>query len=326
MSSSESSTMRQRRSDEQSQQQSVPPDNKTRLYFYHELDIWQQDNHFIRSGYVKETSSYWECLQSLLYFHNETINIYSHLIPSSISFWAILYYINFHLKIYDNYLGIWEKINFLQFGVACTFCLFMSSTFHCIKSHSHKVSKFGNQLDYFGIVILITCSLISIIQFAFYDHTYYREFFTTVFLILGTICTVLTLAPQFSSNKYRPLRSLMFITFGLSGVLPIISAVGLFGFEESAKRCNIIWLALEGIFYIAGAVLYAMRVPERFTHVDEDATSLLNGPQAGRFDLIGHSHQIFHVFVVIAAFCHWLGLLGCYHYLHEHILPAMQVI
>ena len=53
--------------------------------------------------------------------------------------------------------------------------MFMSSTFHCIKAHSHPVSKFGNQLDYFGIVILITCSLISIILFAYYDYPWYRN-------------------------------------------------------------------------------------------------------------------------------------------------------
>ncbi|KAG2731862.1 hypothetical protein G9P44_005449 [Scheffersomyces stipitis] len=39
----------------------------------------------------KETSSYRECVQSLTYFHNKTVNIYSHLIPSSLVFWGFLY-------------------------------------------------------------------------------------------------------------------------------------------------------------------------------------------------------------------------------------------
>ncbi|KAG2735067.1 hypothetical protein G9P44_001281 [Scheffersomyces stipitis] len=298
------------------------PTSNRRLYFYHELDEWQQDNHFIRSGYVKETSSYRECVQSLTYFHNETVNIYSHLIPSSLVFWGVLIYVNFYLKIYDNYLGVWEKANFLQFAGACWFCLFMSSTFHCIKSHSHKISRFGNQLDYFGIVILITCSLNSIVMFAFYDHPYYRDALVAMFVLLGTICTIMTLHPKFSTSEYRPLRSTMFILFGLSGVTPVLLAGYTFGWKATTERVNVLWLVLEGLFYIGGAVLYALRVPERFTHTEEHETfHLVSGePLPGRFDLIGHSHQIFHIMVVIAAFCHWLALVGCYHYLHQHIL------
>ncbi|ODV80938.1 HlyIII-domain-containing protein [Suhomyces tanzawaensis NRRL Y-17324] len=293
-----------------------------RLHFYHELDDWQKDNHYIKSGYVRETSSLRKCLESLLYLHNETVNIYSHLIPSSFLLAAVIWYINHRLPIYDNYLGVWEKLNFVQFGVACTLCLFMSSTFHCIKSHSHKVSRIGNQLDYFGIVILITCSLISIILFAFYDQPFYRGLFVLLFLTFGTACTVLTLHPKFATPLYRPYRSLMFILFGLSGIFPVIAATKLYGFEPAAERANVTWLALEGFFYIFGAVLYAARIPERFSHTEEDEQSLLNNPSAGRWDIFGASHQIFHVMVVIAAYCHWKALLGCYHYLHLVTLHA----
>ncbi|EDK43592.1 hypothetical protein LELG_01771 [Lodderomyces elongisporus NRRL YB-4239] len=290
--------------------------NRRRLAFYHELDDWQQDNHYIKSGYVKGTSSYLDSIKSLGYLHNETVNIYSHLLPSSISFWAILYYINFQLTIYDNYLGIWEKLNFLQFGAACTFCMFMSSVFHCLKSHSHKVSRFGNQLDYFGIVILITCSLISIILFSYYNLPFQKWLFVGITLFFGTVCTIFTLHPEFSKNTYRPFRSAMFIMFGLSGVLPIANAVYLFGFETTKARSGLIWLILEGVFYILGAVLYAMRFPERIGHLDSKEHIF----KPGRFDIFGHSHQIFHVLVVVAAFCHWRALLECYHYLHQHIL------
>lgn len=294
-----------------------------RLSFYHELEEWQQDNHYIRSGYVKGTNSFQECLKSLLYLHNETVNIYSHLIPSSMIMAAVIYYVNYQLTIYPNYLGFWEKLNFLQFGLASTLCMFMSSTFHCVKAHSHRVSRIGNQLDYFGIVILITCSLISIILFAFYDNPFWKYAFVGLFLTLGSICTVVTLDPKFSTNTYRPFRSLMFVLFGLSGVFPIIAAVKLYGYQNAVERSTARWLVLEGFFYIFGATLYAMRFPERCTHKDmsEEEHSLLEHPIKGTFDIFGHSHQIFHVMVVIAAFCHWLALVGCYHYLHQYTLP-----
>lgn len=292
-----------------------------RLHFFHEVDEWQQDNHFIRSGYVKGTTSFKECFNSLFYFHNESVNIYTHLLPSIFVMLSILYYINYQLKIYDNYLGIWEKLNFVQFGLALTFCLVMSSTFHSIKSHSYKVCKVGNQLDYFGIIILTTCSLISIMLFSFYDEPFWKFTFIIVFLVLGSICTVLTLHLKFATNHYRPLRTTMFIVFGLSGVLPVLIAIKLYGVDAAIERSSAGWLALEGISYIGGALLYAMRIPERFTHDEETERSLLGKPIPGKFDLIGHSHQIFHVMVVVAAFCHWMALVGCYHYLHSVILP-----
>lgn len=304
-----------------------------RLHFYHELDEWQQDNHYIKSGYVKETGTFSGCFESLTYLHNESINIYSHLIPSLFVLVSIAYYINFQLTIYPNYLGIWEKLNFLQFGLAATACMFMSSTFHCIKSHSQKICKIGNQLDYFGIIILITCSLISVMLFAFYDEPFWKYFYIIIFLILGSICTVLTLNPKFATPTYRPFRSLMFIIFGLSGLLPVITAVKLFGYEIAVQRSAAQWLVLEGVFYIFGAVLYAMRIPERFTHVEEKLQAeqdereenhgLFEKKLAGTFDIFGHSHQIFHVMVVVAAYCHWRSLVGCYDYLHQEILPNL---
>ncbi|RCK55903.1 ADIPOR-like receptor IZH1 [Candida viswanathii] len=294
-----------------------------RLHYYHELDEWQQDNHFIRSGYVKETNSYRECLNSLTYLHNESVNIYSHLLPSSVSFWTVLFYINYVLTPYLNYLGIWEKLNFLQFALAATFCMFMSSTFHCLKSHSHKVCKFGNQLDYFGIIILITCSLNSVVIFAYYDYPLLRNIFVALSLFFGSICTVLTLDPKFATVDYRPFRSFMFILFGLSGVLPVGAGIYMFGVETTNERCGFYWLVAEGVGYISGALLYAARIPERFTHKHQEDHELEDNPQSGIFDIFGHSHQIFHVMVVLSAFCHWKALVQTYHYLHSHTLPNL---
>lgn len=291
----------------------------TRLHYFHELDEWQQDNHYIRSSYVRETRSFRKCFESLTYVHNETVNIYTHLIPSIVGSLFVIYFVNWKLNVYDNYLGFWEKANFLQFGGAAAFCMFLSALFHSVKSHSVKVCKFGNQCDYFGIIVMITCSLISIMLFAFHDVPYWRNGFIGLFLILGAICTKVTFDKKFSTPTYRPFRSMMFILFGLSGALPVIAAVKLFGYEDAFERSNAKWLILEGVFYIAGAVLYAMRLPERLTH-KEEALDIFGKPIAGKFDVLGHSHQIFHVMVVIAAYCHWRALGGCYQYLHERVL------
>lgn len=313
--------MRQRKTTKTSETTPLTPAAAARrLHYFHELDPWQQDNHFIRSGYVKEHGTFRDCWKLLFYIHNETGNIYLHLIPGSLAFWAVALYLRFGLHHYANFDGWWEYANFLMFAAACWGCLFMSLTFHCIKSHSHRVQRFGNQLDYFGIVILITCSLILIMNFSYHDEPRLRWLFNAIFLVLGTACTVTTLHPKFSTSEYRPIRLAMFILFGLSGVLPVAAGIVQFGPDVTWDRAQMKWLVLEGAFYIGGALLYAMRVPERFTHRHQTEEQLATLPSAGKFDIWGHSHQIFHVMVVIAAYCHWRALLGCYHYMHQHLM------
>ncbi|VDM70088.1 unnamed protein product [Strongylus vulgaris] len=54
---------------------------------------------------------------------------------------------------------------------------------------------------------------------------------------------------------------------------------------------SLIWMVSMGSMYIFGAAIYATRIPERWF--------------PGRCDLWFQSHQLFHTFVVIAAFIHF---------------------
>ena len=55
-----------------------------KLLLISELDSWRVDNHFIHTGYRKLQYCYTGCITSLTYIHNETGNIYSHVIGSTI--------------------------------------------------------------------------------------------------------------------------------------------------------------------------------------------------------------------------------------------------
>jgi len=299
----------------QSPPPSPPPQSS--LLFYHQIPPWQQDNHFIRSGYYPPTNSITKSIGSLSTLNNESVNIYSHLIPSVLVLGSITYFLKFKFPLYEK-MAIWEVINVYQFGIAVTLCLFMSSTFHCIKNHSHKVSRFGNTLDYLGIILLITCSLLSIVFFALYDEPMMKYGFLIIFLGLALGCIVFIVDPTFSSSEYRPFRAGMFIIFGLSGALPVLISLRKFGYDNTYERCGLNWLILEGVFYIFGAVLYALRIPERFTHIEQDESTMKRTPAVGMFDIFGHAHQIFHVFVVIAAYCHWEALIQCCRYFHKN--------
>ncbi|KAF7509884.1 hypothetical protein GJ744_007395 [Endocarpon pusillum] len=98
--------------------------------------------------------------------------------------------------------------------------------------------------------------------------------------VLGSVCMALCTIPQLQTIKWRPYRTIMFVSVGLSGVLPMSHAVRLFGIDQAKLQMGWSWFVLEAVFYITGAIIYATRMPERW--------------MPGRFDLFGSSHQLFH--------------------------------
>uniref|UniRef100_A0A060T8J4 ARAD1D11902p n=1 Tax=Blastobotrys adeninivorans TaxID=409370 RepID=A0A060T8J4_BLAAD len=277
-----------------------------------DLPEWQKDNHYIISGYVPETSSLWKCIHSLSYVHNETGNIYTHLLPGLVLLAALILggtvASEYYLSLVPEYLSTsWrDHAAFTIFVAGCATCLGMSGVFHCLKSHSEVVASFGNKLDYFGIVVLIQASMVSMIYYGLYDHPKLQSTFWGFTSVLGLGCTIASLSDRFRTPEWRPYRATMFVLYGLSGVLPVVAGVMVLGFAESWNRSQLPWLLSEAFLYISGAGLYAARVPERF--------------KPGAFDLWGHSHQIFHVLVLLAAFSHGKGLLNAYHYIHTSVI------
>ena len=56
------------------------------------LDLWMQDNHYILSGYRAMSNSYRKSLSSIGRLHNETVNIWTHLLPGMLLLACFLYF------------------------------------------------------------------------------------------------------------------------------------------------------------------------------------------------------------------------------------------
>jgi adiponectin receptor len=136
---------------------------------WNDLPSWQQDNHYIHSGYRPASNSYIKSAKSLGYLHNETVNIYTHLIGAILALAAgILMY----SELYPRYqtATLEDVFVFCCFFFGAVTCLGMSATYHTISNHSLEVSSFGNKLDYLGIVFLIWGSFIPILYYGFQRH------------------------------------------------------------------------------------------------------------------------------------------------------------
>lgn len=77
--------------------------------------------------------------------------------------------------------------------------------------------------------------------------------------ILGLGCLAVSWVEHFRSPAWRPYRALMFVGLGLSGVVPVVHAVGEDGFAALDERMGLKWVMLQGAMYIFGAFIYAVR-------------------------------------------------------------------
>jgi adiponectin receptor len=118
---------------------------------WNDLPTWLQDNQHIHSGYRPASNSYRKSLASLTHLHNETVNIYTHLIGAVLALLAGVYAYGALRPRYE--LATQQDV--LVFG--CFFggavgCLGMSAAYHTISNHSEAVARMGNRLDYLGYV------------------------------------------------------------------------------------------------------------------------------------------------------------------------------
>lgn len=132
-----------------------------------DLPSWQQDNHYIHGGYRPASNSYVKSFASLGYLHNESVNIYTHLL-GAIAFSVSGSWLYYALGSRYSSASRADVLAFGCFFAGAALCLGMSATYHAISNHSPRVNALGNKLDYVGIVFLITGSFAPCIYYGFY--------------------------------------------------------------------------------------------------------------------------------------------------------------
>lgn len=153
------------------------------LVAWDDLPPWQQDNHFIRSGYRVGSNSYASCLASLFYVHNESVNIWSHL-AGAVLFPLVGWHVYGLLASSASSPPPSSSADVLVFSCflgGAALCLGFSAAFHALSSHSETIARWGNKLDYSGIVLLIVGS---------YVPALYYGLFCRPELMAGYMCAV----------------------------------------------------------------------------------------------------------------------------------------
>lgn len=142
-------------------------ENDHGLLSYDEIPLWYQDNECIRHGYRPVMNDINTCFESWTYLHNETANIYSHLLPA---FLAILGH-GFMYEYFSRYYpeattGDYLIVAFHQCTVSL--CFGLSAFYHTFINHSAHFSKLWARIDYTGIIVLTLGDFVSGIYVGFY--------------------------------------------------------------------------------------------------------------------------------------------------------------
>jgi hypothetical protein len=147
------------------------PGETTKLWYtlvhWNELPHWRQDNQHIHGSYRQASYSYARSFQSIFHWHNESVNIWTHLIPGCLS-------LPCGLALYKTLQPRYERASTTDvivmscFFCGAAFCLGMSATFHAVSNHSPRVARVWNQLDYAGISVLIAGSFIPSVHYGFW--------------------------------------------------------------------------------------------------------------------------------------------------------------
>ena len=164
------------------------PKIKHKLLTHSEVPLWCSHNPFLLTGFRPITGSVQLCVESLGYVHNETVNMYSHLVPAVITLTRAAF-IHLYLRAhYPNALWADLLAFYLHLGVS-TFCFAMSTAYHVFLCHSELYADFWGRLDYLAILLQLIGSMMSGTYLGFYcEQRLRRIYWTMVGLTPDIIC------------------------------------------------------------------------------------------------------------------------------------------
>lgn len=137
------------------------------LIVWDDLPSWRRDNSFLLTGYRATSNSYISSIRSLFYLHNESVNIWSHLLGAILFLLLGIFLRSIVIPRYPIASQA-DLVAFTCFFGGAVACLGMSATYHALSNHSEEVARWGNKLDYSGIVLLIVGSYVPALYYGFF--------------------------------------------------------------------------------------------------------------------------------------------------------------
>ncbi|XP_026480455.1 progestin and adipoQ receptor family member 3-like [Ctenocephalides felis] len=281
-------------------------DKCRQLYDYDEAPAHLRFNPFIRSGYRGILSTQM-CLESVFWWTNETINIWSHLF----GYLLFLGLTVTDLALLQIQAGWFDKLIVGALLGCFQACMILSSMYHTFSCRSEHDYRSFLAYDLFGISLSLFAIYISGIYYAFWCFPALKFFYMVTVTIFFCVAMGVQL-PRFECSD--AIKMLTFVIWAGYGVIPTIHwTIEMGGWENAMVK--LLLPRVLGMYLISGLafLIYLTRIPERWF--------------SGRVDYLGHSHQWWHIFVVLALYYwHNSGLIYIDYRMHNACPGQSEII
>ncbi|GFO25512.1 progestin and adipoq receptor family member 3 [Plakobranchus ocellatus] len=167
------------------------------------------------------------CMKSLIFWTNETLNIWSHLMG---------FFIFLLLVLYDNLValpqigGSFADHFIITLGLCCfMFCMVCSTGYHIFYCHSERASRKWLAIDMTGVSIGIIGCYLPAVHYAFYCLSIWRDVYMFIIVLLSACTLGFQLHPRFFTHEWFCVRMLLYVGLVAYGIVPTIHWVYLSG-------------------------------------------------------------------------------------------------
>ncbi|CAI2373976.1 unnamed protein product [Moneuplotes crassus] len=307
-----------------------------KIGLFHEAPEHNKYLIYIKTGYRIGYTSFKDCFKSIFSIHNETVNIWTHLVGIFMYIFLSYYVcylmptteelrnfdgsqgalVRYHKYFVEKILGynvehlreenseVFPLILHYLGGVICMAC---STSHHVFMCHSEKVFHFFYKCDSFGILFLALGMNFTMNFYIFYcEQTFYIAYIYIGLANLNSLLiAILTFHPKFNQTKYRALRVWLFIIFGVICCIAIFHS--LFITDPLYSYGAAPWWFSGNIISIFGSYIYVKKVPEKWYPCT--------------FDHCGQSHNIWHLLIMVASGIHCIASLSMHYARMDRVCP-----
>lgn len=316
----------------------------TRHLTFYELPFQWRENKYIVYGY-RFAKTHYMAMSSLFDWHNETINIWTHLLGAFYLVYICLYSFpasdtyNIYAMSTNDHIIVYL---FLFSAITCFLCSAIWHSYTNIGILSVR-SKFAC-FDYSGITVLITSSIITTEHISLKDYPLLRSLFVGFSVLAGLAGIGMAWHPYFDKPESRIIRILFFVGLSFLGVVSFLCSFVVHNFQYAWNLFSPLYISF--VWYLSGVVFYGTFFPEcirsdveidDFEISDETIMALDKKGELLTYlsktpvktcnhgitslwwvDWIGNSHNWWHLFVIGGVLGHYSALMEMFKRAYEN--------
>ena len=235
---------------------------QTRYLHYYQLPLSWRENRYIINGY-RFSLTHMTMLKSILHFnHNETWNIWTHLLGGiAVAYLGLVHYPS---------TAAYSKSSFADntimalYILAALKCLVSSVLWHTYSTFARLAirTRFAC-IDYTGITVLVTCSVISAEYCCLYNYPKLLALYMGLSIVAGLAGFVLNWSNYFDHPDCRPLRIGFYVCLAALGFTSFLCKWYYDGFFHASTFFAPL-ISRSFVWYWVGVIFYGGLIPEKW--------------------------------------------------------------